>query len=89
MYLAAIFIKRNQQSLILKNHYRPIRNYLPLYVEISPENASVLFSETGFVNTAVKSLLEVQKFQKNRYSFVQRLLEDTPIFRILAKKEQE
>jgi ubiquinone/menaquinone biosynthesis C-methylase UbiE len=58
------FVKKNRNSLIFKNHYGPIKNSLPLFEEISPENASLFFSETGFVNTAVDLLMEVQKFKK-------------------------
>jgi ubiquinone/menaquinone biosynthesis C-methylase UbiE len=86
---SARFMKKNQHYLIFKNHYQSIRNFLPLYNGISPKNVSALFSEMGFVNTAVNPLLEVHKFQKNRYSLMQRLLDDTPIFFISAQKGQE
>ena len=86
---AAIFLKKNQYSLIFKDCYEPIRNSLPLYEEISPKSVSALFSEKGFVNTIVNPLPEVQKFQKNRYSFPQRLLGDTSIFLISGQKDSE
>ena len=81
------YVKKNCNSLIFKNHYGPIKKSLPLFEEISPENASFLFSETGFVNTEVDPLLEVQKFKKNRQSFPQRLLGNNSIFLISGQKE--
>jgi ubiquinone/menaquinone biosynthesis C-methylase UbiE len=81
------FVKKNPNSLIFKDHYWPIKNYLPLFEEISPENASFLFSETGLVNTEVDPLLEVQKFKKNRQPFPQRLLGNNSIFLISGQKE--
>ncbi|KKG13013.1 SAM-dependent methlyltransferase [Methanosarcina sp. 2.H.T.1A.6] len=83
---AARFAKKNQYNLIFKDCYGPIRNSLPLYEKMSPENASLLFSETGFVNTTINPLREVQEFQKNRYSFSQRLLGDNSIFLISGQK---
>ncbi len=82
-----IFVKKNQSSKIFKDCYGPIRNSLPLYEEISSKNASLLFSETGFVNTAVNPLMEVQKFKKSRQSFPQRLLGSNSIFLISGQKE--
>ena len=58
------FVKKNPHTSIFKDYYEPIRSSLPLYEEISSENASRLFSELGFVNTAVGSLLEVKKLKK-------------------------
>ncbi len=81
------FVKKNQNTSIFKDYYGPIRSSLPLYEEISPENASLLFSETGFVNTAVNPLLEVQKFKQNRQSFPQRLLGNNSIFLISGQKK--
>ncbi|MCO5380772.1 MAG: class I SAM-dependent methyltransferase [Methanosarcina barkeri] len=83
------FVKKNQITSIFKDCYGPIRNSLPLYEKISPENASLLFSEIGFVNTAVNPLLEVQKFKKNRQSFTQRLLGNNSIFLISGQKKFE
>lgn len=83
------FAKKNQYNLIFKKSYDPIRNSLPLYEKISPENISLLFSETGFVNTAINPLLEVQKFQRNRHTFSQRLLKNNSIFLISGQKMQE
>lgn len=40
---ATRLIKRNQTSLIFKKHYNPIKNSLPFYREINPENISSLF----------------------------------------------
>jgi len=87
--LAERFAKKNQYNRIFKNSYAPIRNSLPLYEKISPENISILFSETGLVNTAINPLLEVQKFQRNRHSFSQRLLKNNSIFLISGQKKQE
>ena len=81
------FMKKNKYSMVFKDCYGPIRKFLPLYEEINPENISILFSETGFINTVVNPLLEVQQFQKNRYSLPQRLLGDTSIFLISGQKE--
>lgn len=60
------FIKKNQIALIFKDYYGQIQSYLPLYEKISPENTSLLFSETGFVNASVNPLQEVQKFKKDK-----------------------
>lgn len=73
--LVESFENKKQYNRIFKNSYAPIRNFLPLYEKINPESISLLFSETGLVNTAINSLLEVQKFQRNKYPFSQRLLE--------------
>jgi ubiquinone/menaquinone biosynthesis C-methylase UbiE len=81
------FMKKNCNSLIFKNHYEPIRNSLPLYEEISPKKASLLFSETGFANIAVNPLLKVQKFKRNKQSFFQKLLGNNSIFLISGQKE--
>lgn len=79
--------KKNQHNSIFKDCYGPIRNFLPLYEEISPEKASLLFSEIGLVNTAVNPLLDVQKFKKDKQSFTQRLLGTNSIFLISGQKE--
>lgn len=84
----ARLMKRNQTSLIFKNHYNPIKNSLPLYREINPENISSLFSEMGFISTTINPLKKVQTFQKNKAALLQKLLEDTPIFLIVAQKEK-
>ncbi|WP_440947045.1 class I SAM-dependent methyltransferase [Methanosarcina sp. T3] len=83
------FAKKNQYNLIFKNSYAPIRNSLPLYEKISPENISFLFSETGLVNTEINPLPEVQKFQRNKNSFSQKLLKNNSIFLISGQKKQE
>jgi ubiquinone/menaquinone biosynthesis C-methylase UbiE len=80
------FIKKNQNTSIFRDYYGPIQSSLPLYEEISPEKASLLFSETGFVNTAVNPLLEVQKFKKSKQSFPQRILGNNSIFLISGQK---
>jgi ubiquinone/menaquinone biosynthesis C-methylase UbiE len=80
-------MKKNQYNLIFKNFYSPIRKSLPLYERISPENVSFLFSETGFVNTVINPLLEIQKFQKNQHSFPQRVLGNNSIFLISGQKK--
>jgi ubiquinone/menaquinone biosynthesis C-methylase UbiE len=82
------FVKKNNNSLVFKNHYGPIKSLLPLFEEISPKNASFIFTETGLVNTTVDPLLEVQKFKKNRQSFPQRLFGNNSIFLISGQKEQ-
>lgn len=82
------FVKKNRNSLIFRNYYGPIKNSLPLFEEISPENASLLLSETGFVNTEVDHLLKVQKYKKNRQSLLQKLLGNNSIFLISGQKEQ-
>ena len=79
-------VKKNHNSLIFKDYYGPIRDFLPLYEEISPENGSFLFSQNGLVNTAINPLLEVQKFKKNRQSFTQRFLGNNSIFLISGQK---
>lgn len=84
-----MFAKKNRYSLIFKKSYGPIRNSLPLYEKINPENISLLFSETGLVNTEINPLLEVQTFQRNRYPFSQRLLKNNSIFLISGQKKQE
>lgn len=81
------FVKKNTKTSIFKDYYGPIRYCLPLYEEISPEKASLLFSETGFVNTSVNPLLEVQKFKKSRQSIPQRILGNNSIFLISGRKE--
>jgi len=86
--LVESFAKKKQHNRIFKNSYTPIRNSLPLYEKISPENISLLFSETGLVNTTINPLLEVQKFQRNRHPFSQRLLENNSIFLISGQKIQ-
>jgi ubiquinone/menaquinone biosynthesis C-methylase UbiE len=58
------FVKKSRNSLIFRNHYGPIKNSLPLFEEISPINASLLFSEIGFVNIEVDPLLEVHMYKK-------------------------
>ncbi|AKB38342.1 Methyltransferase [Methanosarcina siciliae C2J] len=78
--------KKKQYNRIFKNSYAPIRNSLPLYEKISPESISLLFSETGLVNTAINPLLEVRKFQRNRHPFSQRLFENNSIFLISGQK---
>ena len=87
--LAERFAKKNQYNLIFKKSYDPIRNSLPLYEKISPENISILFSKTGLVNTAINPLPGVQKFQRNRHSVSQRLLKNNSIFLISGQKKQE
>lgn len=87
--MAERFAKKNQYNLIFKKSYGPIRNTLPLYEKISPENISLLFSETGLVNTATNPLLEVQKFQRNRQSFSKRLIGNNSIFLISGQKKLE
>ncbi|AKB17244.1 MULTISPECIES: class I SAM-dependent methyltransferase [unclassified Methanosarcina] len=87
--LAESFAKKNQYNLVFKKSYNPIRNSLPFYEKISPENISHIFSETGLVNTAINPLLGVQKFQKNRHSFLQRLLKNNSIFLVSGQKKQE
>lgn len=82
-------VKKNHNSLVFKNYYGSIRDFLPLYAEISPENGSFLFSQNGLVNTAVNPLLEVQKFKKNRQSFTQRFLGNNSIFLISGQKGRE
>lgn len=42
----------------------------------------------GFIDTIINPLNEVQRFQKNKASFLQKFLEDTPIFLIVAQKEK-
>jgi len=83
------FMKKNPNTSIFKDYYGPIRSSLPLYEEISPENASILFSEIGFVNTVIDPLLEVQKFKKSRQSFPQRILGSNSIFLISGQKKVE
>ena len=83
------FVKKNQYNLIFKDCYGPIQSSLPLYEEISPEKASFIFSENGFVNTSANPLLEVQKFRKTRQSFSQRILENNSIFLISGQKQLE
>lgn len=78
--------KKNSNSLIFKNSYSPIRKSLPLYERINPKNISFLFFETGFMNTSINPLLEVQKFQRNKHSFFQRLLGNSSIFLISGQK---
>lgn len=87
--LAGRFAKKNQYNLIFRKSYNPIRDSLPLYEKISPENLFLLFSETGLVNTAINPLLEVQKFQRNRHSFSQRLFGNNSIFLISGQKMAE
>jgi predicted AlkP superfamily pyrophosphatase or phosphodiesterase len=82
------FVKKNTTS-IFKDYYGPIRYDLPLYEEISPEKASILFSEMGFVNTSVNPLLEVQKFKKSRQPLPQRILGNNSIFLISEQKNLE
>lgn len=82
------FMKKNHISLVFKHYYRPIKNYLPLFEEISPENASFLFSETGLINTEVDLLLEVQKFKENRQSLLQKFLGNNSIFLVSGQKEK-
>jgi ubiquinone/menaquinone biosynthesis C-methylase UbiE len=57
-------VKKNHNSLIFKNYYGSIRDFLPLYDKISPENGLFLFSQNGLVNTAANPLLEIQKLKK-------------------------
>jgi ubiquinone/menaquinone biosynthesis C-methylase UbiE len=83
------FVKKNQYSRIFKNSYDPIRNSLPFYEKISSENISLLFSKTGLVNTIINPLLGVQKFQRNRHPFSQRLLKSNSIFLISGQKKLE
>jgi ubiquinone/menaquinone biosynthesis C-methylase UbiE len=80
-------VKKNPKTSIFKDYYGPIRSSLPLYEEISPKKASFLFSETGFVNTSINPLLEVQKFKKSRQSIPQRILGNNSIFLISGQKE--
>ncbi|MGB9926777.1 MAG: class I SAM-dependent methyltransferase [Methanosarcina sp.] len=86
---AARLMKRNQTSMVFKNHYNPIKKSLPLFREINPENIRSLFSEMGFISTTINPLRGVQTFQKNKAPFLQKLLEDTPIFLIVAQKEKD
>jgi len=81
------FVKKSRNSLIFRNHYGPIKNFLPLFEEISPINASLLFSEIGFVNIEVDPLLEVHMYKKNRQSLLQKLLGNNSIFLILVQRE--
>ena len=81
------FVKKNRNSLIFKDHYGPIKNSLPLFEEINPKNASLLFLETGFINNEIDPLLEVQKFKKNRQSPIQKILGNNSIFLISGQKE--
>lgn len=83
------FVKKNPNASTFKDYYGPIRSFLPLYEEISPEKASFLFSETGFVNTSVNPLLEVQKFKKGKQSLPQRILGNNSIFLISGQKKFE
>lgn len=83
------FIKQNQNTSIFKDYYGPIKSFLPLYEKISPEDASLLFSEAGFINTSINPLLEVQKFQKSRQSLPQRILRNNSIFLISGQKKLE
>ena len=82
-------MKKNQTNSVFKNCYGPIRSSLPLYEEISPEKASFLLSENGFVNTAVNPLLEVQKFKQSKQSLSQRILGNNSIFLISGHKRLE
>jgi hypothetical protein len=79
-------VTKNHNSLVFKNYYGSIRDFLPLYEEISPKNGLFLFSQNGLVKTAVNPLLEVQKFKKNRQSFTQRFLGNNSIFLISGEK---
>lgn len=81
------FVKKNRNSIIFRHHYGPIKNSLPLFEDISPENAYLLFSETGFINTKVDTLLDVQEYKKNRQSLMQKLLGNNSIFQISGQKE--
>jgi ubiquinone/menaquinone biosynthesis C-methylase UbiE len=83
---SARFMEKNKRYLIFKDHCYPIKSSLPLYNGITPANISCIFSEMGFVNTTINPLLEVQRLQKNRYSLVRRLLDNTLIFSISAEK---
>lgn len=83
------FIKQNQNTSIFKDYYGTIRSFLPLYEKISHEDAFLLFSETGFINTSINPLLEVQKFQKSRQSLPQRILRNNSIFLISGQKKLE
>lgn len=83
------FMKENQTTSVFKNCYGPIRGFLPLYEEISPEKAFLLLSETGFVNTAVNPLLEVQKFKHSKQSLTQRILGNNSIFLTSEQKKLE
>jgi hypothetical protein len=38
------FVRKSRNSLIFRNHYGLIKNFLPLFEEISLINASLLFS---------------------------------------------
>lgn len=83
------FIQKNQNASIFKDYYGLIRSSLPLYEKISHENASPLFSETGFVNTSIDPLLEVQNFKKSRQSPPQRILGNNFIFLVSGQKKLE
>lgn len=83
------FVKKNPNTSIFKDYYGPIRYDLPLYEEISPGKASILFSEMGFVNTSVNPLLEVHRFKRSRQSFLQRILGNNSIFLISGQKKSE
>lgn len=83
------FLKKSQYTSVFKDCYGPIRSYLPLYEEISPEKASVLFSENGLVNTAINPLLEVQKFKTSKQSFIQKILGTNSIFLVSGQKRLE
>ncbi len=79
-------MNKNPPRSFFDEFYGPIRNSLPLYEDISPENISVVFSKMGFANTAVNPLQEVQEFKKSKLSFTQRFLRDTSIFLITGQK---
>jgi ubiquinone/menaquinone biosynthesis C-methylase UbiE len=85
--LADRFLKNNNNSLVFKNHYGPIKCFLPLFEEISPKNASFIFTQIGLRNTTVDPLLEVQVFKKNRQSFLQKFFINNSIFLISGQKE--
>jgi Methylase involved in ubiquinone/menaquinone biosynthesis len=78
--------KKNQYNLVFKDYYEPIRSHLPLYEEISPKKASLLFSENGLVNTEINPLLEVQKFKQSKQSLPQKVLGSNSIFLISGQK---
>lgn len=82
-------IKKNHNVSVFKDYYGPIRSSLPFYEKISPENASLLFSETGLVNTSVNPLLEVYNFKKSRQSLPQRILGNNSIFLVSGQKKLE
>jgi len=79
-------MEKNQNSLTFKNHYKPVRSFLPLYEKISPKNAYSLFSDAEFINIVISFLFEVQRFKRSKQSFFQRLLGSNSIFLVSGQK---